>query len=136
MYENFENGGLNGIILGDSGYACKRWLIPPFRENQVQGCAKRMNFNIAQKSARCHIERAFGQVKRRWASIHGEVRLSPEKACKLIFASFALHNLAKFLNEEEINNNQQQQGPVQPNQLVYNGREENGVRQSIVDRYF
>ena len=101
LYNLFENGTQTGIILGDSGYACKNWLLPPFRENQIRGCHKRENYNREQKRARCIIERAFGQLKRRWGCLHGEIRFTPEKACKVIIAACALHNLAKDLSMPE-----------------------------------
>ena len=41
----FESGRRSGIILGDSGYGCSNWIIPPYRENQIGGSAKKMNFN-------------------------------------------------------------------------------------------
>ena len=30
LYNLFENGARTGIILGNSGYACKNWLLQPF----------------------------------------------------------------------------------------------------------
>ena len=137
LYNIFETGNRNGIILGDSGYACKNWLLPPFRENQMRGCRKRENYNREQKRARSIIERAFGQLKRRWGCLHGEIRLAPEKACKVIIAACALHNLAKDFNMADYNNdddgNAAQQQPVA---LRYNGNEDTGIRQHIVDTYF
>ena len=136
LYNLFESETRTGILLGDSGYACKNWLLPPFRENQIRGCQKRENYNREQKRARCIIERAFGQLKRRWGCLHGEIRFTPEKACKVIIAACALHNLAKDLNMPE--NEAQNANAVQPQpqNVHYNGNEETGMRQHIVDTYF
>jgi len=55
-----------------------------------------------QKRARSIVERSFGQVKRRFAVLHGELRSHPDKACKAIVAGFALHNMAKAMNMPEL----------------------------------
>ena len=137
MYNKFETGQRTGVLLGDSGYACKRWLITPYRENQIQGCNKRENFNREQKRARCLVERSFGQLKRMWGCLHGHLRLAPEKACKVIVSCCALHNIAKDMNMPEINDEVAgRRVLVQPPVLNYNGREESGMRQHIVDTYF
>ena len=136
LYTEFENGRWKGILLGDSGYACKKWLLTPFRDNQLQNCHKRENFNREQKRARCIVERSFGQVKRRFACLHGEVRLSPAKTCKVIFASFCLHNLAKEFNMPELEQEQHPNNNPQPHAVIYRGNEQIGMRQAIVDQYF
>lgn len=44
------------------------------------------------------MERAIGQLKRRFHVLHGEVRLNPGKTCKVIYACAMLHNLCKDRN--------------------------------------
>ena len=137
LFQQFETRRRSGVLLGDSGYACKRWLLTPFRDNQLRGCRKRENYNREQKRARCLVERSFGQLKRRWACLHGELRVTPGKACKVIVACFALHNVAKEFNMPDLaDDNIQRRNVVQPPRLVFNGREETGIRQHIVDTYF
>ena len=130
----FDTGNRAGILLGDGGYPCKNWLLPPFRENQIRGCCKRENYNREHKRACCIIERAFDQLKRRWGCLNGELRFAPEKACKVIFSAFALHNVAKEMNMPEIDDGRQ--ALPQPPLVCYDGDEETGVRQHIVDTYF
>lgn len=47
----FELGHLNGILLGDSGYACRRYLLTPvLRPNNNE----EISYNNAHKKTRCY----------------------------------------------------------------------------------
>ena len=59
-------------ILGDSAYACNDWLIPPFR-GDVEGA--RLRFNVAHKTTRCSIERAYGVLKKRFYALQTGMRV-------------------------------------------------------------
>lgn len=89
--EEFEGGQRRGIFLGDSGYPCKPWLLTPYRDPKT---LTEVAYNNAHSRTRVMIECAFGRWKRRFHSMHGEVRLQPDKACKLIVVTAALHNWA------------------------------------------
>lgn len=52
----------------------------------------------ALKRTRCVVERGIGQLKRRFHVLHGEVRVSPQKTCKIILACAVLHNICKDRN--------------------------------------
>ena len=55
------------------------------------------------KRVRSTVERTIGQLKRRWACLHGELRLSPAKASQVITACCVLYNLSKdFPPAEEV----------------------------------
>ncbi|XP_047127685.1 putative nuclease HARBI1 [Hydra vulgaris] len=59
LWNKFENGELpfNGaVILADSAYPCREWLIPPF-PGDPDGAQKR--FNIAHRKTRSIIERCL-----------------------------------------------------------------------------
>ena len=65
------------------------------------------------------MERAIGQMKRRFNVLHGEIRLSALKACQITTACAILHNLAKLLqlppigdDEEDDNDNNNNNGAV------------------------
>ncbi|KAK7157082.1 hypothetical protein R3I94_006981 [Phoxinus phoxinus] len=82
----------NCHLLGDSGYPCKPWLLTPYlRPDQ----GSQLNYNRAHKKTRAVVERGIGQLKRRFHILHGEVRLAPEKVCKVITACAVLHNICK-----------------------------------------
>lgn len=107
IWDAFENGSLHGIILGDSGYPCKNWLLTPFLNPESR---PKQRYNSAHTRTRVTIERTFGIFKKRFASMHQELRLSPNDACLLICFCAILHNIAidyhiEF-NEPENNDDQ------------------------------
>ncbi|KAJ8391368.1 hypothetical protein AAFF_G00089980 [Aldrovandia affinis] len=52
----------------------------------------------AHKRTRCVVERGIGQLKWRFHVLHGEIRLTPEKASRVITVCAILHNLCKQHN--------------------------------------
>ena len=55
-------------------------------------------FFRAHKSTRCLVERGIGHLKRRFHVLHGEIRLSPQKTCKVILACGLIYNICKKRN--------------------------------------
>ncbi|XP_063425421.1 putative nuclease HARBI1 [Mytilus trossulus] len=95
-----QNGGwANGVLLGDSGYPCRPFLMTPY-QNRVLDHQKK--FNRCHCSTRSVIERTFGRLKRRFHILHSEIRMKPGKACKIIIACAILHNICILLNEPDI----------------------------------
>lgn len=90
--EAFDQGLIDGILLGDSGYPLKPWLLTPFLNpnNRAQ-----QRYNNAHCKTRNTVERTFGVLKRRFHCLHGELRMSPSRVCKIICACVPLHNLAR-----------------------------------------
>ncbi|XP_028417869.1 putative nuclease HARBI1 [Dendronephthya gigantea] len=64
---NFENG----VLIGDSGYACLPYLMTPYLDPQTQS---QRRFNRALKITRSIIKRSFGILKRRFHVLHSEIK--------------------------------------------------------------
>ncbi|CAC5381344.1 HARBI1 [Mytilus coruscus] len=95
-----HRGLIDGVILGDSGYACRSFLLTPYA-NPIERHQQR--FNGCHASTRSVIERTFGILKRRFHVLHSEVRMKPEKVCRIFGACAVLHNIALSRNESLVN---------------------------------
>lgn len=91
LWDAFENNEKRGIILGDSGYPCRKWLLTPFPHPRTPS---EEAFNKALTSTRVKIECAFGQLKKRFRALHCELRVTPSKAPLVIAACVILQNIA------------------------------------------
>ncbi|KAK0151551.1 putative nuclease HARBI1 [Merluccius polli] len=81
-YQAFEDGIIDGILLGDSGYPLKPWLLTPFLNPTTPA---QRNYNAAHCSTRNTVERAFGVLKRRFHCLHGELRMIPQSVQHCLF---------------------------------------------------
>uniref|UniRef100_A0A671LQA6 DDE Tnp4 domain-containing protein n=1 Tax=Sinocyclocheilus anshuiensis TaxID=1608454 RepID=A0A671LQA6_9TELE len=97
IHDAFERGELQGVLLGDSGYPLKPWLLTPFLNPET---AAQTLYNTAHAKTRNVIERCFGVLKRRFHCLHGELRMKPERVCNIICACVVLHNLEDQMLEE------------------------------------
>ncbi|KAK7874328.1 hypothetical protein R5R35_007802 [Gryllus longicercus] len=98
--EVLVSGTFSGHLIGDSGYACSRYLLTPVVNERTP--AER-RYNAAHKSARNVIERVFGSWKKRFPCLHYTLRTKVSTTLKIIVASAILHNIAVERAEEEFN---------------------------------
>ena len=89
----------DGVLLGDSGYACSPFLLTPYAQSSTRSEER---YNKAHKSTRNLVERSFGTLKRRFHVLHSEIRMAPDRVCIIIVACFVLHNIAVRLREPEV----------------------------------
>jgi hypothetical protein len=91
LWDAFENNDKRGIILADSAYPCRKWLLTPYPHPQTTW---EEAYNKALTSTRVRIECAFGRLKKRFRALHCELRVTPSKAPLIISACVILQNIA------------------------------------------
>lgn len=87
----------NAILLGDSGYPVKEWLIPPLLRPITDA---ELKFNIAHKKTRQIVENSFGILKKRFACLE-KLRVDPVFAGEIIKCCCILHNLLLKVDPED-----------------------------------
>ena len=92
----FISGVQKGVLLGDSAYACKTYMMTPFPTPAIP-CERK--YNIAHARTRVTVEQTFGIMKRRFGILQKPMRLIPVKACKAIVSCVVLHDLGIDIND-------------------------------------
>lgn len=95
----FELGHLNGILLGDSGYACRSYLLTPVLRPETDA---EVRYNTAHKQIRVIVEQLFGVWKRRFPCLHYGLRTKLSTSVAIICATAVLHNISIQHNLEEV----------------------------------
>lgn len=133
----FDDGEIDGILLGDSGYACKPYLMTPFLD-PATGPERR--YNYSHKKGRSSIERLFGVWKRRFPCLSRCLRMKPDKAAVVISSCAVLYNLLKLWgdNMEDVADDGQDGDLGQPQDTIEPETNDRGSsrRRAIVDQHF
>jgi hypothetical protein len=117
------------VILGDSGYPLRSYLMTPFRDDGHLSDDQR-DFNYVHSSTRMVVERAFGELKSRWAAVRTGLNVSFDNTIIVTTACCVLHNFCKsqddsllpeemqrveqILAEEQAGPDRTDSNPVQP----------------------
>ena len=100
-------------------------------------CLQQERYNDSLCKIRVGIERVNGQWKRRWGCLHGELRVDPPRACKIIIACAVVYNISKDLygdeGEQQDDDHEPEDGDDDDERGDNNGF---AVRDSIVRNFF
>lgn len=143
IMNSFETGRYrNCVIVGDSGYPIKPYLITPLRQprNEAENL-----FNESQIRTRNVVERSYGVWKRRFPGLALGLRLKHTTTQYVIVSTAVLHNIAvdenedvPVINAEEeaavnlVNNNNREDVPEYFNRVEIN----NITRHNLIRNYF
>ena len=89
--KNIHDVTVNPLILGDSAFPFRTWLLKPYGRDVLS--PKKSNFNYRLGRARIVSEKAFGQLKSRWRILHRRSECEPETVKDTALACVVLHNL-------------------------------------------
>ena len=138
LWNQFELGHRpfpQAVILGDSAYPCRDWLIPPFPGDPD---GERGRFNEAHRRTRNVIERAFGILKNRFTVLKTTVRLrSMEECSRLVICCAILHNLClKFGDSaDDLDDDGEEQEDAQPQENNPEAAARNERRLALVRQF-
>lgn len=93
-----EEFGEGSLVVGDSGYAVRKYLITPLANPRTP--AEHL-FNESQIRTRNPVERCFGAWKRRFLALALGIRLHNSKVEAITVAAAVLHNVACMMNDAE-----------------------------------
>eukprot|EP00918_Siedleckia_nematoides_P082992 GHVU01181954.1.p1 GENE.GHVU01181954.1~~GHVU01181954.1.p1 ORF type:complete len:340 (-),score=9.86 GHVU01181954.1:60-1079(-) len=91
LWTHFETRRRVGILLGDSGYPCREWLLTP--HTYPPRGRRQKDFNKCHCKGRVIIEQVFGRVKRRFRILQGPIATKHRIIPHVITACFVLHNI-------------------------------------------
>ena len=89
--KKFENTDVYPMILGDSAFPFRTWLMKPYSHAVLS--PEERNFNYRLSRARMVTERGFGQLKSRWRVLYRKLACHPDAVKRITLACVALHNI-------------------------------------------
>lgn len=130
----------NSLIVGDSGYGVKKYLITPLSNPTT---AAENLFQESLVRTRNPVERCYGVWKRRFPVLATGIRLKKSVIESVIVATAVLHNIACYQREDvpPINDIQDEAinfvNGASNNPIVENRNSENRVtRNALISEYF
>lgn len=119
IYRRFQNNEMdNGILLGDSGYPLKNFLMTPLNNPRDRGEAL---FNESLIRTRNVVERTIGILKRRFPILSIGIRTNINLAQDIIITCAILHNIARLNNDMRFDDEYQIENEI----MVENVNDEN-----------
>lgn len=101
LFRRMEESNIfpNGVILGDSAYPLKVWLMKPLHNDPTNDGER--NYNSRLKSTRQTVERALGLLKEKFPCLN-HLRVNPHFAGQIFKCCVTLCNIARQNEEDEI----------------------------------
>jgi len=94
----FERGEMsNSILVGDSGYGLKNYLMTPFLNPNGEG---QNIYNEGQIRTRNVVERSYGVWKKRFPVLALGININSQFVESIIVATAVLHNIACYFGEQ------------------------------------
>ena len=113
------------LIVGDSAYPLKPWLLCPFKDNGALS-REQKKFNEELSKARIVSEHAYGLTKGRWRVLQKRLDEDSDRIPDAIIACCILHNICIVRGDRyEINNDGDDNGIP--------SRGAQGIRRALVD---
>lgn len=124
----------DGLLLGDSGYELKQYLLTPF----LNPSSPEQNlYNESHIRTRNTIERCFGVCKNRFPVLRRQITLKLDGVQAIIVACFVLHNIAIDINEVDFGENNATTDTPSVQETTAQGPElNNDARNRLVQEYF
>lgn len=97
--EEMETGRIRGIILGDGGYPCRRYLLTPLLNPATPS---EEAYNLSHIRTRNTIERLFGQWKSTFRALQNGMQIKLSTAKHAIVAMAILHNIKLQRDHDDI----------------------------------
>ncbi|XP_062864450.1 putative nuclease HARBI1 [Trichomycterus rosablanca] len=131
LYNKFDQGQYDGLLVADRGYPCMPYVMTPYPDPEP---GPQSRYNLALCRTRAKVEMTIGILKARFQCLRG-LRVTPERACDIIVACVVLHNIATIRREQhpaipQINDEEE------PHLNVPEHRNGRIVRNSICNHYF
>ncbi|XP_018565347.1 putative nuclease HARBI1 [Anoplophora glabripennis] len=133
LRRKFENGEINGILLGDNGYTCTRYLLTPLL-NPVTDAEEA--YNRSHIRTRNVIERLFGQWKNKFRCFFNGMQVSLDTAKAAIIALAIIHNMCIDDNQENSDVDSEDEDLLNPRQNEEGNLLGAAFRQQYIQRYF
>ena len=127
-----RDGAIDGILVGDSGYAYRAYLMTPILEPKNAG---EVRSNTAHRRTRCVIERCFGLLKRRFQCLRLGLRTALTYTLVIIVATAVLHNFALMHRQQDFDEDIEKED-VPLDVVAAADTSGNAKHQLIISRYF